>query len=70
MIETISAKDIAEVKVGSSSDGYHCKECGLAVIVSKDGKILRPCGHTGTIIAGMNATAKGISKMEQGHGIQ
>jgi uncharacterized Zn finger protein (UPF0148 family) len=43
-------------------DGYKCKECGMAVVVTKDGKILRPCGHTGTIIAGMAATATGVGK--------
>jgi hypothetical protein len=45
-------------------DGYYCKECGLAVIILQDKTILRPCGHTGTIIAGMNATATGESKVE------
>jgi len=40
--------------------GYICKECGMAVIIRKDGTKLRPCGHTGTILATMGATAKGV----------
>jgi hypothetical protein len=43
-------------------EGYYCEECGLAVIILPDKTILRPCGHTGTIIAGMSATATGIAK--------
>jgi ribosomal protein L37AE/L43A len=50
------------------NDGYSCKECGLAVIVRPDGTIIRACKHTGTIIAGMNAVAKGISKVEHTSG--
>jgi len=47
-------------------DGYYCEECGLAVIILPNGERLRPCGHTGTIIAGMSATATGEAKVENG----
>lgn len=46
------------------SEGYFCKECGLAVVILKDGTRVRPCGHTGTIIAGMAAKATGESKVK------
>lgn len=44
--------------------GYYCKECGMAVVILKDGTKLRPCGHTGTIIAGMGATAVASGEMK------
>jgi uncharacterized Zn finger protein (UPF0148 family) len=44
---------------------YTCKECGMAVIMKKDGTQLRPCGHTGTILATMGATAKGVGSASQ-----
>jgi hypothetical protein len=47
--------------------GYSCKECGLSVIILKDGSILRPCGHKGTIIADMDAIARGISRVNNGN---
>lgn len=45
-------------------DGYFCEECGLAVIILPDKTKLRPCGHTGTIVAKMSATATGEAKIE------
>ena len=30
--------------------GYHCKECGSPVIIL-EGKIVRSCTHTGTVVA-------------------
>ena len=46
-------------------DGYFCKECGMAVIVLEGGNILRPCGHTGTIIAGMSGTAYSVGNVHE-----
>ena len=39
--------------------GYACKECSAPAAVDTDGTITRSCAHTGTIIAGMKATAYG-----------
>lgn len=40
--------------------GYQCKECG-AEAVMVDGRIVRSCEHTGTVIAALEAhvTANG-----------
>lgn len=46
--------------------GYFCKQCGLAVIVTKGGKIIRACKCDAPVIAGMSATATGESKVEHG----
>ena len=35
--------------------GYQCKECGAPAML-EDGKIVRTCLHTGTVIAVMEAT--------------
>lgn len=43
---------------------YICKECGMAVVVLKDGKKLRPCGHTGTILLDMEVICTGESRTE------
>lgn len=51
-------------------DGYFCKECGMAVVILKDGTKLRPCGHSGPIIAGMSATAYSHGSLEQKNGKQ
>ena len=45
---------------------YHCKECGVPVVVTKNGKTIRLCKHTGTIIAGMSAVTKGLGIMKNG----
>ncbi len=39
-----------------------CKECGSPAYV-KDGKIVRSCNHTGTVISSMVAKVKGIGRM-------
>lgn len=40
--------------------GYHCKECGSPAMLI-DGKIVRSCTHTGTVVAECSAhvTANG-----------
>lgn len=44
----------------AAKTGYFCKECGRPVIY-KDGLPVRSCQHTGTIVAPMEAVAKGVS---------
>jgi hypothetical protein len=34
--------------------GYYCKECGAPAVI-EDGKIVRSCEHTGTVIADCQA---------------
>jgi hypothetical protein len=45
--------------------GYTCKECGLVVIVTREGEIIRACPHdNATVIATMKGTVYGESKVE------
>ena len=42
----------------SGDTGYSCKECGASVAFA-DGLPVRSCGHDGTVLASMTATAHG-----------
>lgn len=43
---------------------YYCSKCKLAVIVVKDEKPIKACNCNAPIYANMEATAKGVSKMQ------
>lgn len=47
-------------------NGYYCKECGAEVEYKPvEGVFVRKCDHTGTIIAGMKAVARGVGSVNQ-----
>lgn len=45
-----------------NKEEYYCKECGAEASLDEDGNIQRTCEHTGTIVALMKATARGIGR--------
>jgi hypothetical protein len=44
-------------------DKYICKECG-AEVLCEEGKFIRSCEHTGTILLDMHVVATGESNCE------
>jgi transposase-like protein len=47
----------------AAKTGYFCKECGKSVVY-KDGMPVRSCEHTGTIVAPMEAVARGVGQCD------
>ena len=45
-------------------DRYICKECGASATVDKDGKIVRTCEHTGTILLDLHVVVTGESDLK------
>lgn len=46
--------------------GYQCKECGSPAVM-KDGVLVRSCGHTGTVIATLEAHVTGNGAVNNGN---